>query len=359
MSGPAARVPENVILTALVRRHWSCSLKGVRVLAILMILAVACSAPAPTVSVATATPTVASTTSSPSFTSRAIPTLTPADTLSAPIPSPNAQFVWFVLPAGCSLVGAPIVGSDYSRWQFDCGTAANRDARGTLAPALTQQAWTSCGVGLGNATWMKAEMRLIVSEGSGVPGPSGLPTPDPTCTPGRHRVWVEANQRKRPHGGCCGAGLLAVEHRADVTMLSRAAFVVRIGNEMPLRALILLGLLAASCTAAVGPPATASPTQSLTPTTAPNASASPAAAVAAPLFRGLGLLAFSTSTLGLQVLDAANGRGGLQPIDTPATSQWSYDGSWLAYVRGGGGPCVGAVARSRGRHRKAAGAWPS
>jgi hypothetical protein len=39
---------------------------------------------------------------------------------------------------------------------------------------------------------------------------------------------------------------------------------------MLFRALILLGLLAASCTAAVGPPATASPTQSLTPTTAPS-----------------------------------------------------------------------------------------
>ena len=151
--------------------------------------AVACSAPAPTVSVATATPTVASTTSSPSFTTRAIPTLTPADTLSAPIPSPNAQFVWFVLPAGCSLVGAPIVGSDYSQWQFDCGTAANRDARGTLAPALTQQGWTSCGVGLGSGTWKKGDLRLIVTEGSGVPGPSGFPT---------------LTQPARPGGTACG-----------------------------------------------------------------------------------------------------------------------------------------------------------
>jgi Tol biopolymer transport system component len=68
----------------------------------------------------------------------------------------------------------------------------------------------------------------------------------------------------------------------------------------------------------------------------PNTSATPVAAVAVPLFRGLGRLAFSTSTVGLQVLDGASGR--LQPIDAPAVAQWSRDGSWLAYVRSGGGP---------------------
>jgi len=92
------------------------------------------------------------------------------------VSTPSARPVGFVLPAGCSFVGTPVVGSDYSQWQFDCGTVANRDARGTLAPAFTQQAWVGCGVGLGSATWMKGVMRLVVSEGSGAPGPSGLPT---------------------------------------------------------------------------------------------------------------------------------------------------------------------------------------
>jgi hypothetical protein len=92
------------------------------------------------------------------------------------VSSPSARPVGFVLPAGCSFVGSPVLGNDYSQWQFDCGATANRDARGTLAPAFTQQGWTSCGVGLGSATWMNGAMRLVVSEGSGVPGPSGLPT---------------------------------------------------------------------------------------------------------------------------------------------------------------------------------------
>jgi hypothetical protein len=87
-------------------------------------------------------------------------------------PKPNA----FVLPLGCGFGGSPTVGTDQSSWQFDCGEGANHDARGALAYSLAQQGWTSCGMGLGSATWMKGDLRLVVSEGSGVPGPSGLPT---------------------------------------------------------------------------------------------------------------------------------------------------------------------------------------
>jgi hypothetical protein len=87
-------------------------------------------------------------------------------------PTPNA----FVLPPGCGYVGSPTVGTDYSAWKFDCGEGANHDACGALAYSLAQQGWTGCGVGLGSATWMKGDMRLIVTEGSAVPGPSGLPT---------------------------------------------------------------------------------------------------------------------------------------------------------------------------------------
>ena len=73
-------------------------------------------------------------------------------------------------------MGSPVVGTDYSQWKFDCGSAANHDARGTLGPAFAAQGWTGCGVGLGSATWMKGDMRLTVTEGSGAAAPAGLPT---------------------------------------------------------------------------------------------------------------------------------------------------------------------------------------
>jgi hypothetical protein len=82
----------------------------------------------------------------------------------------------FVLPPGCGYAGAPTVGTDLSAWKFDCGAGANRDARGALGYSLSQQGWTGCGVGLGSATSMKGDLRLITSEGSGVPGIDGLPT---------------------------------------------------------------------------------------------------------------------------------------------------------------------------------------
>ncbi len=94
----------------------------------------------------------------------------------SPTQTPSATAVGFALPVGCSYAGAPVVGTGGSQWKFDCGSAANNNARGTLAPAFAAQAWTSCGVGLGSGTWMKSDLRLIVSEGSGGPAPAGLPT---------------------------------------------------------------------------------------------------------------------------------------------------------------------------------------
>ena len=99
--------------------------------------------------------------------------ITPVPT---PTQTPSPTAVGFTLPSGCSYVGSPVVGTGGSQWQFDCGSAANNNARGTLAPAFAAQAWTSCGVGLGSGTWMKGNLRLIVSEGSGGPAPAGLPT---------------------------------------------------------------------------------------------------------------------------------------------------------------------------------------
>jgi hypothetical protein len=63
-------------------------------------------------------------------------------------PKPNA----FVLAPGCGYVGSPITGTDQTAWKFDCGDAANHDARGALAYSLAQQGWTSCGVGLASGT---------------------------------------------------------------------------------------------------------------------------------------------------------------------------------------------------------------
>lgn len=75
----------------------------------------------------------------------------------------------FVMPQACVFVAAPLVEA-LTTWGIDCGASANRDARGTLGLAFTQQGWSSCGVGLANATWMKGATRITVSEGSGAPG---------------------------------------------------------------------------------------------------------------------------------------------------------------------------------------------
>ncbi len=89
-----------------------------------------------------------------------------------PTANVNPRPAGFTLPLGCAYIGQPLVGTDYSQWDVDCGGASN-DARGTLAYPLTQQGWASCGVGLGNASWAKGTARLTVTEGAG--GPGGYP----------------------------------------------------------------------------------------------------------------------------------------------------------------------------------------
>ncbi len=77
-----------------------------------------------------------------------------------------------ILPQGCAYVGIPTTDRDGVSviWKVDCGATANRDARGTLGPAFTQQGWTSCGSGLASEIWRQDTSRLTVSEGSGSPG---------------------------------------------------------------------------------------------------------------------------------------------------------------------------------------------
>ena len=100
----------------------------------------------------------------------------------------SATPLGFVLPPTCSYIGAPSVGPDLSQWKFDCGTTANRDARGALGPSFARQGWTSCGAVTATATWINGPVRLVVSEGSGSAGEAGLPTlgqtsrtPGPVC----------------------------------------------------------------------------------------------------------------------------------------------------------------------------------
>jgi hypothetical protein len=80
-------------------------------------------------------------------------------------PSPTG----FVLPQACAYVVPPVVAAGQTDWKVDCG-AANNNARGTLGPALTQQGWTPCGVGLATAQWRKNDVMLAVAESSLAPG---------------------------------------------------------------------------------------------------------------------------------------------------------------------------------------------
>lgn len=85
-------------------------------------------------------------------------------------PTANPTPIGFVLPQGCTYVGSPTVSPDFSQWHFDCGPSANRDARGALDAAFTQQGWTSCGPATARAAWAKGATALSVAESSGSPG---------------------------------------------------------------------------------------------------------------------------------------------------------------------------------------------
>ncbi len=74
-------------------------------------------------------------------------------------PSPTG----FVLPQACAFVAPPVVGTDTTVWAVECGAKLS-DARGTLGSALTQQGWTSCGVGLGTMSAKKNGVMLGLQE---------------------------------------------------------------------------------------------------------------------------------------------------------------------------------------------------
>lgn len=82
----------------------------------------------------------------------------------------------FALPSTCSYLGTPTADPNTGQvvWKVSCGATADRDARGTLAPALTQQGWTSCGSGLGVAIWTKDARTLTIVEGAGGGDPPAI-----------------------------------------------------------------------------------------------------------------------------------------------------------------------------------------
>ncbi|MDQ6721122.1 MAG: hypothetical protein M3003_10075 [Candidatus Dormibacteraeota bacterium] len=76
----------------------------------------------------------------------------------------------FVLPQTCAFVEPPVVGTDFTTWAVDCGAQANHDARGTLGPALTQQGWSGCAIGLGTMQVKKNGVMLSLQESTLAPG---------------------------------------------------------------------------------------------------------------------------------------------------------------------------------------------
>lgn len=76
----------------------------------------------------------------------------------------------FVLPQACAFVAPPVVGTETTVWSVSCGGQLDRDARGMLGPALAQQGWTTCSLGLGMMSVRKNGVMLVISESSMAPG---------------------------------------------------------------------------------------------------------------------------------------------------------------------------------------------
>jgi len=88
---------------------------------------------------------------------------------SFPATSASPAPTGFTPPQTCAYVAPPVVAPDQTEWKIDCG-AANKNARGILGGALTQQGWRSCGSALATAQWQKNDVMLTVTESSLVPG---------------------------------------------------------------------------------------------------------------------------------------------------------------------------------------------
>ena len=74
----------------------------------------------------------------------------------------------FGVSGDCGFAAGAVRNGDQLVWLLDCGPAANRAARATLGPMLERQGWTACGSGAAAGSWTRGDLRIGVSEGSGV-----------------------------------------------------------------------------------------------------------------------------------------------------------------------------------------------
>lgn len=104
----------------------------------------------------------------PQSTTSPVPSLAAPSPPSSPTPSAAATPTGFVLPQGCSYVGAPVVTqpsqTQVTTWQFNCGTAPDGQAIERLSPAFTQQGWTLCSIGQGSGFWWKGTTQTVVGQ---------------------------------------------------------------------------------------------------------------------------------------------------------------------------------------------------
>lgn len=97
----------------------------------------------------------------------AAPIVAPSPTASA---TPGPTVAGLVLPSGCKYVGTATVQIDSTSWAFDCGAAANADARGIIRPALIQSGWTFCGGAGGRDVYARGTMSMYVENPGSAPG---------------------------------------------------------------------------------------------------------------------------------------------------------------------------------------------
>ena len=131
--------------------------------AILLLLAAALALSC-TAAVPTPTPTQTGVSSSP------VPTAATTSAATTPTSTPAPTPVGFALPSNCQYVGAPIVQSDGTTWAFDCGAAANPNARATLRPSLESQGWTLCGSAGGHDFYVKSASAIQLENPGDAPG---------------------------------------------------------------------------------------------------------------------------------------------------------------------------------------------
>jgi photosystem II stability/assembly factor-like uncharacterized protein len=102
--------------------------------------------------------------------------LAPTSTRQAPPAesTPSVTGLPFTPPIGCTATRV-----DAASWRLRCGDDRDRDARGTVVPALLRQGWHACGFGLASARFARDAFVVAIAEGSGVAGEGFIVTVRP------------------------------------------------------------------------------------------------------------------------------------------------------------------------------------